>query len=87
MSAESKRFVSNLDKTIEPRSYYEASLNPEWVKAMNQEIEALYRTTTWIITNLPKNRKPIGCRWIDYEETFAPISKNCYNSHYYYSCF
>lgn len=53
-----------MDKSLEPQPYYEASLNPEWVKAMNQEMEALYRNNTWIIIGLPKNRKPICCRWI-----------------------
>ena len=33
-------------------------------KAMNLEMEALYRNNTWEITDLPKGRKPIGCRWI-----------------------
>lgn len=27
-------------------------------------MEALYRNNTWEITNLPKGRKAIGCRWI-----------------------
>ena len=59
-----KCFISNLNKTIEPQSYSEAANDPNWIKAMNEEMEALYRNNTWEITTLPPNRKPIGCRWI-----------------------
>lgn len=30
---------------------------------MNLEMEALYRNRTWEIVEIPKDRKPIGCRW------------------------
>nr|KAJ0213000.1 hypothetical protein LSAT_V11C400157850 [Lactuca sativa] len=57
-------FVSNLNKTVEPKTYSEAALDTNWIKTMNDEMEALYRNNTWEITDLPKGRKPIGCRWI-----------------------
>ncbi|KAJ0836373.1 putative RNA-directed DNA polymerase [Helianthus annuus] len=31
---------------------------------MNDEMEALNRNNTWILTELPPGRKPIGCKWI-----------------------
>ncbi|KAJ9546310.1 hypothetical protein OSB04_018853 [Centaurea solstitialis] len=31
---------------------------------MNEEMEALYRNGTWELTELPMNRKPIGCKWV-----------------------
>ncbi|GKC06151.1 putative RNA-directed DNA polymerase [Tanacetum coccineum] len=34
------------------------------VKAMNNEMEALNRNHTWDITDLPKGRNPIRCKWI-----------------------
>lgn len=64
LNNENKCFVSNLNKTNEPQSFTEAAADPNWVKAMNDEMEALYRNNTWEITNLPANRKPIGCRWV-----------------------
>lgn len=42
----------------------EALTDPNWVKAMNEEMKALHQNNTWEITNLPKNRKPIGCKWV-----------------------
>ncbi|GJY98162.1 ribonuclease H-like domain-containing protein [Tanacetum coccineum] len=35
-----------------------------WVEAMNKEMEALNRNNTWVISDLPKGRRPIGCKWI-----------------------
>lgn len=31
---------------------------------MNEEMEALYRNNTWVLTNLPLGRKPVGCKWV-----------------------
>ncbi|GJR69732.1 retrovirus-related pol polyprotein from transposon TNT 1-94 [Tanacetum coccineum] len=36
----------------------------EWIEAMNQEMEALNRNGTWVITDLPVGRKPIGRKWV-----------------------
>lgn len=60
LNFENKCFTTDLNKTIEPQSYYEASLDPNWVKAMNEETEDLHRNKTWEICNLHPNRKPIG---------------------------
>ncbi|GJV31700.1 putative RNA-directed DNA polymerase [Tanacetum coccineum] len=57
-------FASNLNKSIEPKTYQEAILDDNWINAMNNEMEALNKNHTWIITNLPSNRKPIGCKWV-----------------------
>nr|GEX38526.1 putative reverse transcriptase, RNA-dependent DNA polymerase, Gag-polypeptide of LTR copia-type [Tanacetum cinerariifolium] len=57
-------FVSNLNKGHEPSSYEEAVKDINWVNAMNEEMNALYENKTWDITDLPLNRKPIGCKWV-----------------------
>ncbi|GJS10156.1 putative RNA-directed DNA polymerase [Tanacetum coccineum] len=48
----------------EPSSYEEAMNDINWVNAMNEEMNALYENKTWDITDLPLNRKPIGCKWV-----------------------
>ncbi|GKB56849.1 ribonuclease H-like domain-containing protein [Tanacetum coccineum] len=53
-------FVTNLNK-----SYVKASQDKNWVKAMNNEMEALFRNNTWILTDLPVKRKTI--RWVQSE--------------------
>ena len=64
LSPENFCFVSNLNKTLEPKNFFEASTDSNWISAMNEEMEALYRNKTWEITNLLSNRKPIGCMWV-----------------------
>lgn len=54
----------NLNKTIEPQSYFEACLDLNLVKVVNDEMEALYRDKTWEICDLPPNKKPIGCKCV-----------------------
>lgn len=51
-------------KNILTRSYNEASLNPQWVKAMNRELKDLDDNHTLDIVPLPSGKKPIGNRWV-----------------------
>lgn len=64
LSIENSCFISNLNKHDEPTSYFDACKNPLWIDAMNTEMEALYKNRTWELTDLPPNRKPIGCKWV-----------------------
>ncbi|GKB12465.1 putative RNA-directed DNA polymerase [Tanacetum coccineum] len=64
LSKDSFCFTSNLNKSIEPNTYEEAILDTNWISAMNNEMEALNRNKTWIVTDLPPNRKAIGCKWV-----------------------
>ncbi|GJX04226.1 ribonuclease H-like domain-containing protein [Tanacetum coccineum] len=66
-------FVTQLNKTREPKSYFEASKYLHLTDAMNQEMDALLRNNSWEIVDLPEGRKAIGR--IDYEETFSPMVK------------
>ncbi|KAJ0752905.1 putative RNA-directed DNA polymerase [Helianthus annuus] len=64
LSVDNFCFVASLNKSVEPNSYFEAIKDPRWIEAMNSEMEALYRNNTWVIVDLPKDRKPIGCKWV-----------------------
>ncbi|GKE75522.1 ribonuclease H-like domain-containing protein, partial [Tanacetum coccineum] len=55
-------FISQLNKTIEPKTYFEASKYPHWIDAMNQKINALLRNGTWELVELPEGRKAIGSK-------------------------
>jgi hypothetical protein len=51
----------------EPRNYKEAMNSHEthhWKKAIEAERDVLIANQTWSLVDLPKNRKPIGCRWV-----------------------
>nr|GEV70187.1 ribonuclease H-like domain-containing protein [Tanacetum cinerariifolium] len=55
-------FSINLNKSSEPTSYFEAVENPNWIEAMNNEIEALNRNNTWTVCDLPEGKKAVGQR-------------------------
>ncbi|TYK14661.1 Retrovirus-related Pol polyprotein from transposon TNT 1-94 [Cucumis melo var. makuwa] len=55
---------STIVSFIEPTSYQEASIDPLWQKAMNDELQALEKTHTWDYVDLPPGKRPIGCKWI-----------------------
>lgn len=57
-------FLGKLSGITEPQTYTEASKSPKWVEAMNAELEALERNQTWELTSLPRDKKPIGSRWV-----------------------
>lgn len=56
--------ISHIISYHEPNSYKEASQDPNWVKAMQTEINALQANNTWLITDLHPGKKAIssnGC--------------------------
>ncbi|KAL0406179.1 UNVERIFIED_CONTAM: Retrovirus-related Pol polyprotein from transposon RE2 [Sesamum latifolium] len=57
-------FVASLSILQEPRTYLEAIEHVEWQEAMKAEIDTLERNSTWILTPLPKGKRPIGCKWV-----------------------
>ncbi|GJX00167.1 ribonuclease H-like domain-containing protein [Tanacetum coccineum] len=48
----------------EPKTFHEVSQNPNWIEAMNLEMEALHKNNTYVLADLPPGRKAIGCKWI-----------------------
>lgn len=57
-------FLTKLVQHKEPTSFAQAVLDPNWVDAMNKELDALVANRTWILVPLPPGKKPIGCRWV-----------------------
>ncbi|GJR36406.1 ribonuclease H-like domain-containing protein [Tanacetum coccineum] len=64
LNSENHCSITQLNKTREPKSYFEASKYHHWTNAMNQEIDALLRNGSWEMVQLPKGRKAIGIKWI-----------------------
>ncbi|GKV28694.1 hypothetical protein SLEP1_g37711 [Rubroshorea leprosula] len=48
----------------EPQSYKEASLDPLWQQAMKEELQALEKTGTWDLVDLPPDKTLVGCKWV-----------------------
>jgi hypothetical protein len=57
-------YTLSLTQHTEPKSYIEACQSDKWVKAMNSELDALSKTGTWMIVDLPPNVRPIGSKWV-----------------------
>ncbi|KAK4401001.1 Retrovirus-related Pol polyprotein from transposon RE1 [Sesamum angolense] len=57
-------FVAQISSVQEPKTYLQASFDPHWIKAMDQELQALETNGTWELTSLPPKKKTIGSRWV-----------------------
>nr|GEV08963.1 ribonuclease H-like domain-containing protein [Tanacetum cinerariifolium] len=53
--------MTNLPKKL---SDFVLDKNVKWIEAINLELEALNINNTCILTELPSDRKPIGCKWV-----------------------
>ena len=57
-------FLTALSSIKEPATFKEASGCPEWIKAMQDEVNALEQNATWTVVDLPPGKKAIGSKWI-----------------------
>lgn len=64
ISPQHMHFISSITINEEPKNYKQVVQHPHWVKTMNSELEALHQNKTWIITDLPVGKRPIGCKWV-----------------------
>ena len=48
----------------EPQTFRESSSNPLWQQAMKEELDALHKTGTWDLADLPSGKSAIGCKWV-----------------------
>jgi hypothetical protein len=48
----------------EPRSFREAHTNPFWQNAMSEELNALSKTHTWDLVDLPPGKTAVGYKWV-----------------------
>jgi hypothetical protein len=53
-----------LAEANEPSKYVDAAADPEWVKAMNSELQSIQKNRTWELADLPAGHKAIGLKWI-----------------------
>ena len=55
---------SSLASLQEPQTFHEASSNPLWQQAMKEELDALHKTRTLDLVDLPSGKSAIGCKWV-----------------------
>lgn len=63
--------LHNVFLVKEPQSFEEAMKYEGWKKAMKEELDALEKNGTWEITELPKGKRAIDCKWV-YKIKYRP---------------
>lgn len=59
--------AAEIIESEEPNNYEEARSGKDWKKwnaGMDDEMSSLNKNKTWYLTDLPKGKKAIGCRWL-----------------------
>ena len=59
-----RNFALNISATSVPANIHEALRSSEWKNAVLEELKALQKNNTWDITELPKGKKTVGCKWV-----------------------
>ncbi|RVW54646.1 Retrovirus-related Pol polyprotein from transposon TNT 1-94 [Vitis vinifera] len=59
-----RAFTSSITEIQVPQNIHEAFKYPKWKAAVDEEVRALEKNGTWEITDLPRDKKPVGCKWI-----------------------
>nr|GFB72971.1 hypothetical protein [Tanacetum cinerariifolium] len=49
---------------IEPTSVTHALLDPDWVEAMQEELQQFQNQSVWVLIELPEGKHAIGTKWI-----------------------
>ncbi|KAI3725478.1 hypothetical protein L1987_65266 [Smallanthus sonchifolius] len=49
---------------VEPKNIKVALLENSWVEAMQEELQQFSKLNLWNLVDLPKNKVPIGTRWV-----------------------
>ena len=59
--------AEEIEGVAEPSNYSEAIISADcnnWLTAMQDEMESLEKNGTWDLVKLPKDKKPVRCKWI-----------------------
>lgn len=64
LSPSHQHFSLSISAHEEPTTYKQAIQHDHWIKATESELNALHQNQTWILTDLPAEKSPIGCKWV-----------------------
>lgn len=56
--------MSTIFDNTKPNTIREALSQPQWKKDMDAKYDSLMKNYTWELVDLPKGKKPFGCKWI-----------------------
>ena len=49
---------------VEPKKTEEALLDPDWISAMQEELNQFERNKVWTLVPRPKDRSIVGTKWV-----------------------
>jgi hypothetical protein len=64
-----ERYGFTVAALVEPSTYREAVVHPDWQRAVVEEIAALEHIGTWDLVPLPPQMTHITCKWVYKIET------------------
>ncbi|RVW46337.1 Retrovirus-related Pol polyprotein from transposon TNT 1-94 [Vitis vinifera] len=70
-----RAFTSSITDIQVSQNIQEAFKYPKWKAAVDEEVRALEKNGTWEITDLPRGKKPVGCKWIFTVKYKADVAK------------
>jgi hypothetical protein len=59
-----KAFVASLQSVVILTDWKKAKDDSKWRMAMVEELEALCKNKTWVLTHLPTGKKAVSCKWV-----------------------
>lgn len=59
-----KAFVHQVSSCDIPTGIHAALADPNWSRAIQEEMSALQQNKTWSLVSLPTGKKTVGCRWV-----------------------
>ena len=59
-----KAFAYKLSTEYIPSTVEEALTDPQWTKAIMEEMTALQKNRTWMLVPLPEGKRKVGCKWV-----------------------
>ena len=59
-----QHFLAAITKVIKPKYYNEAVKDPQWRKAVKEEIQTLEKNKTCMLQDLPSGKMPISYKWV-----------------------
>lgn len=57
-------YLANVSAIHEPTSFKQAVQHNNWNDAMDKELTVLEHKPTWVVIDLPPNKRAIGCKWV-----------------------